>query len=164
MPLILNDKTSHYKRNESPIEEFEWFSSITLAHMPQAEHLQFNLMKLQPGKFSYPYHFHHHAEEVFVIIKGEVTLRTVKGMEIVKQGDVIFFEKGPKGAHQLFNHSEEECQYLDLSTQLGFDVCEYPDSEKINLLPERIISKKGEASNYYDGEDGVLEKWIELNR
>ncbi|MCK8060647.1 MULTISPECIES: cupin domain-containing protein [unclassified Fusibacter] len=164
MPLIINEKNSHYKKNDSPIGEFEWFSSIKLAHMPQSEHLNFKLMKLQPGKFSYPYHFHHNAEEVFVILSGEATLRTHKGMEIVSQGDVIFFEKGPKGAHQLFNHSEGECQYLDLQTNLGFDVCEYPDSEKVNLLPDREIVHKGKSANYYDGEEAVLEKWIELNQ
>ena len=51
-----------------------------------------------------------------MIISGCATLRTPNGLEIVKSGDLIFFEKGKTGAHQLYNHTTETCIYLDIRT------------------------------------------------
>ncbi len=52
----------------------------------------------------------------------------------VKEGDIVFFEIGPEGAHQLYNHTGEPCRYLDIRTEAGLDICEYPDSDKINII------------------------------
>ena len=61
-------------------------------------------------------------------------LRTPDGFAEVNKNDVIFFEKGPSGAHQLYNHSDSAQVYLDIRTTVGVDICEYPDSNKINIL------------------------------
>jgi hypothetical protein len=50
----------------------------------------------------------------------------------LSEGDIVFFEMGEKGARQLYNHTEQPCRFLDMQTNNGIDVCEYPDSEKIN--------------------------------
>ena len=97
-----------------------------------------------------------------MIISGAATLRTPKGLETVESGDLIFFEKGETGAHQLYNHTEDPCVYLDVRTFIGFDVCEYPDSNKINLLPMDEIFDKGAQLNYFDGEENVQDKWKEI--
>jgi hypothetical protein len=39
------------------------------------------------------------------------------------------------------------------------DVCEYPDSGKINILPNQEIYQTRDRVNYYEGEDKVREKW-----
>jgi len=41
------------------------------------------------------------------------------------------------------------------------DVCEYPDSGKINILPGMDIFRKDAKVPYYTGEEGVREKWPE---
>jgi uncharacterized cupin superfamily protein len=97
-----------------------------------------------------------------MIISGAATLRTPEGLEIVESGDLIFFEKGETGAHQLYNHTAEPCVYLDIRTFIGYDVCEYPDSNKIFLAPFYEIFDKDAQLNYFDGEDRVQDKWKEV--
>jgi uncharacterized cupin superfamily protein len=97
-----------------------------------------------------------------MIISGIATLRTPNGLEIVENGDLIFFETGETGAHQLYNHTEEPCVYLDIRTFSGFDVCEYPDSNKINLIQSIESSEvfdKNSQVNYFDGEENIRDKW-----
>jgi uncharacterized cupin superfamily protein len=99
-----------------------------------------------------------------MIVEGEATLRTPKGLEVVKSGDVIFFEKGEAGAHQLYNHTQKPCVYLDIRTFVGHDICEYPDSNKIFIIPTAEIFSKNSGVGYFDGEENILEKWKELER
>jgi uncharacterized cupin superfamily protein len=95
-----------------------------------------------------------------VILKGQISLRTPDGFKILSEKDIAFFEKGPNGAHQLFNHSKEDCTYLDLRSKKDLDICEYPDSDKINVMGKDIsISLKGKKVDYFYGEDQVKEKW-----
>ena len=88
-------------------------------------------------------------------------LRSPAGFAEVNKNDVIFYEKGPKGAHQLFNHSDSSCIYLDLRTTFGVDVCEYPDSKKINILPYQEIYESSAKVDYYKDEENVKAKWPE---
>ena len=97
-----------------------------------------------------------------MILSGSATLRTPKGLEVVTNGDLIFFEKGETGAHQLYNHTTEPCIYLDIRTFIGHDICEYPDSNKIFLVPSYEIFNKDTQVNYFDGEENIQEKWKEL--
>jgi uncharacterized cupin superfamily protein len=94
-----------------------------------------------------------------MVISGAATLRTPNGLEIVESGDLIFFEKGEAGAHQLYNHTGAPCVYLDVRTFIGYDVCEYPDSNKILLAPLDEIFDKNAQLNYFDGEENVRDKW-----
>jgi uncharacterized cupin superfamily protein len=87
-------------------------------------------------------------------------------LEIVETGDLIFFETGQTGAHQLYNHTEEPCVYLDIRTFIGFDVCEYPDSNKINLIQstsDEVFGKNSQL-NYFDGEENVQDKWKQIGK
>lgn len=75
----------------SSIPEFAWHTSERLASLAGAEQLVFDLRSLDPDKFSFPYHFHHNAEELFVLLEGKALLRTPKGIEEVHAGDLLFF-------------------------------------------------------------------------
>jgi uncharacterized cupin superfamily protein len=93
-------------------------------------------MSLDPGKYSYPYHFHRNPEELFVILLGKAILRKFNNKFVeIAENDILFFEMGQEGAHQLYNHTDKPCIYLDLRTINGVDICEYPDSGKIMILP-----------------------------
>jgi uncharacterized cupin superfamily protein len=159
MAQIFNEKTIPFHFEQSPIPEFNWHTSPDLTELVKSKHLQFDIRSLDPGKFSCPYHFHRNAEEIFVILSGLVTLRTPDEFKKLSVGDIIFFEMGPTGAHQLYNHTEQPCQYLDIRTNTGFDVCEYPDSGKVNILPFREIYRTEDRVDYYKEEDRVVEKW-----
>jgi len=162
MAKRFNKDNIEFKHSKSPIEAYAWLSSSNIASSIESKHMDMKVRILEADHFSYPYHYHHNAEEVFVVLEGEATLRTPEGLEIVKQGDVIFFEIGETGAHQLHNHTTHNFKYLDIRTVQGFDVCEYPDSNKVNILPDFKITEKGPARDYFDGEDNVREIWHSL--
>ena len=97
-----------------------------------------------------------------MIVSGSATLRTPNGLDVVNAGDLMFFEVGETGAHQLFNHTTEPCVYLDIRTYIGYDVAEYQDSNKIFIAPSREIFNKGTIVNYFEGERNIKEKWEQL--
>ena len=163
MATIFKPTEREFREDSGKIDNFRIFtdiSRITKGIKPQ--YLNFDMRQLNPGQFCAAYHYHRYAEELFVITSGSAMLRTPKGFEEVDSGDIIFFEAGETGAHQLYNHTEEPCIYLDIRTFIGYDVCEYPDSDKIFLLPSYEIFNKGSQANYFDGEENVKEKWRQI--
>lgn len=159
MPKIFNAAKTDFKVKKSRIPEFLWHTSPRLARLAGARQLEFDFRSLDPGKFSFPYHFHRAAEELFVMLSGEATLRSPEGFRKVAEGDVVFFEEGATGAHQLYNHGDAPCIYLDIRTTMGMDVCEYPDSGKINILPQMEVFDGKSTVDYYQGEENVSGKW-----
>ena len=97
-----------------------------------------------------------------MIISGSSTLRTSNGLEIVDTGDLIFFEMGETGTHQLYNHTTEICVYLDIRTFIGYDVCEYPDSNKLLLAPTFELFNKDSKLKYFEGEENIQSKWKQI--
>ena len=77
----------------------------------------------------------------------------------VVPGDMIFFKMGPTGAHQLYNHTQEKCIYIDIRTEAGIDICEYPDSGKVNILPANEIYEEKDRVDYFKGEENIKQKW-----
>jgi uncharacterized cupin superfamily protein len=148
-----------FELKQSPVPEFAWHTSPKLSETAQSRHLHFDMRQLDPDKVSYPYHFHRNAEEIFVILSGKAMLRTPDGCVELAQGDMVFFETGPSGAHQLFNHTQEKCRYIDIRTEAGIDVCEYPDSGKVNILPYQEIYETKDRVDYFKGEENVKDKW-----
>ena len=159
MAMIFKSGDLELEPNRAPIEHFSWKASSPLGELCKAKYLDFDIKSLVPGKFSYPYHLHRNAEELFVILDGKATLRSPEGFREVSRGDLIFFEEGPDGAHQLYNHGDAPCVYLDIRTRANIDVCEYPDSGKINILPARDIFEETSKVTYYTGEEGVRDQW-----
>jgi uncharacterized cupin superfamily protein len=163
MATILKSNQREFKENPNKIDNFRIFSDVSrIKKGVNPQHLNFDLRQLNPGQYCAAYHFHRYAEELFMIISGSATLRTPKGLEIVESGDLIFFEMGETGAHQLYNHTVAPCVYLDIRTFIGFDVCEYPDSNKIMLVPSYEIFDKNAQLNYFDGEENVRDKWRQI--
>ena len=163
MATILKTENREFKEDANKIDNFRILSDISrLKNGISPEYLNFDLRQLNPEQYSAPYHFHRYAEELFMIISGSATLRTPTGLDIVNAGDLMFFEIGETGAHQLFNHTTEPCTYLDIRTFIGHDVAEYPDSNKIFLAPSREIFKKDSTVNYFEGEENIKKKWEQL--
>jgi uncharacterized cupin superfamily protein len=114
--------------------------------------LNFDVRRLDPGELSSLYHFHRHAEELFMITEGTATLRTPDGLHILETGDIAFFGTGADGAHQLYNHSGEPCVYLDIRTFPGADIAEYPDSGRLLVVPTMERFDKSQSTGYFEGE------------
>lgn len=112
---------------------------------------------LPPGKITCPYHFHYAQEEMFVILEGEGALRVAGEMVPIRAGDVISIPPGPEYPHHIVNTSDAPLAYLSISTQETPEVCEYPDSGKVNAFAERriLIQRKADSLDYWDGEPGA---------
>lgn len=165
MATILKSNERKFEENPNKIDHFRIFTDISRNKKGvDPKNLNFDIRQLNPGQYSAPYHFHRYAEELFMIISGSATLRTPEGLEIVDSGDLMFFEMGEKGAHQLFNHTQEPCVFLDIRSYIGYDVCEYPDSNKILLAPSFEIFDKDAQPDYFQGERNIREKWEEIQR
>jgi Uncharacterized conserved protein, contains double-stranded beta-helix domain len=163
MATILKSSEREFRENPNKIDNFRLFTDISrIKKGINPQNLNFDLRQLNPGQYCAAYHFHRYAEELFMIISGSATLRTPAGLEIVKIGDLIFFEKGETGAHQLYNHTTEPCIYLDIRTFIGHDICEYPDSNKLFIVPTYEIFNKDSQVEYFDGERNIQEKWKEI--
>ena len=162
--IFKNDKIE-FKEDPNKIDNYRLFTaSPRLASVVNSRNLIFDLRLLNPGQFSFPYHFHRNAEELMMVISGSMTMRSPDGFEIIGKGDIVFIETGETGAHQFFNHSTEPCTYLDIRTLIGIDIVEYPDSDKINVMPAYETYEKKSKVNYFKGEENILEKWDKLTK
>lgn len=162
MAAVFNKDHVPYVLRRSPVPEFAWHTTEGLSRQLGSEHMKFEIRSLDPGMYSYPYHFHRNAEELFIVLSGRAKLRTPEGIVEIGEGDTAFFGIGPEGAHQLYNHTEEPCIYLDIRTERGLDVCEYPDSGKVNILPGQHVFQWADEVDYYQGERNVKEVWGKL--
>jgi uncharacterized cupin superfamily protein len=165
MATIFKNGKMEFKEDLNKIDNYRLFTaSPRLVSVVNSKNLIFDLRLLNPGQFSFPYHFHRNAEELMMIISGSMTMRSPDGFEIMTKGDIVFFEMGETGSHQFFNHSTEPCTYLDIRTLIGTDIVEYPDSGKLNVLPNYEVFEKSSKVDYFKGEEKTLEKWKELNK
>jgi uncharacterized cupin superfamily protein len=96
MPKIFNAKEISFEKRGSRIPEFLWHTSPRLAELSDAKYLQFDIRSLDPGKFSFPYHFHRAAEELFVILSGEATSAPPKDLKNYLKEMLSFSKKEPR--------------------------------------------------------------------
>jgi uncharacterized cupin superfamily protein len=130
--------------------------------IPPGHQLGVTLYELQPGQTQCPYHFHHGADELLLVLRGRPTLRTPDGERQLEPGDFAHFPKGPAGAHHVVNRTGEPARYVVGSTFASPEVCEYPDSGKMAAF-SREASSRGEQLrtvhrfddevDYFNGEE-----------
>jgi uncharacterized cupin superfamily protein len=145
MPKIFKLSEQNFTTRGAELPQFDMLSGARISKMAGAERMVFDFRKLPPGKYSFPYHFHHNAEELFYIVSGKCSLRTPEGV-----------------THQMFNHTDEPCVYLDIRTFDRVDVAEYPDSNKMTAMPPGKFFKQDSAVSYLTGEENVEEIWKNL--
>jgi uncharacterized cupin superfamily protein len=163
MPTIIKPENFEFRTDSTSLEDFGLKTLIPrLGAVSDSKHFVFDIRQLDPGKFSFPYHFHRNAEELIMVISGAMTLRSVDGFQIVNTGELVFFEIGETSAHQFYNHTHSLCAYLDIRTTVGMDITEYPDSGKINILPSWEVYEKNTRVEYNKGEENVREIWGRL--
>jgi uncharacterized cupin superfamily protein len=71
---------------------------------------------------------------------------------------MAFFPKGPDGAHQIRNDSDEPARVLMWSTVLVPTATAYPDSDKVGVWTgdkaENLMVRRSSGVDYWDGEGG----------
>ena len=152
---VFNLHGDEWNRNE---EREGWRSrDAWIGNRLGAELLGGSLYELDPGQRLFPYHLHHANEEWIVVVRGTPTLRTPDGEQELREGDVAVFRRGAEGAHQVANRSDAPVRVLMLSSKVNPEIVEYLDTGKVGTRDakgERILlSRAGEAVDYWDGED-----------
>ncbi len=113
------------------------------------------LYEAPPGEKLWPYHWELGCEEFLVVVSGTPTLRAPEGERELRAGDVVHFEQGPPGAHQLLNRSDTPFRILIGSTKSDTAVAGYPDSRKLYVTAPKFdvdVVVREEPVGYWDGE------------
>lgn len=120
----------HY---DEPRETLDGFTAYRarLGHQLRTERIGLSQWLIPAGQVAYPYHFHLAEEEVLILLKGSLALRTPAGWQRLAEGDVVRFGVGEDGAHQLVNDSDQDVMFLAISTHGQPDVVIYPDEGKL---------------------------------
>jgi uncharacterized cupin superfamily protein len=123
--------------------------------------LSASVWELEPGSTQSPYHYHHGGEELLIVLRGTPTLRSPDGERELREGEVVHFPRGPEGAHQLSNRTDEAVRYVIAAALPTPEIVEYPDSGKIASMartettaggPLFTINRLADAVEYFDGE------------
>lgn len=109
------------------------------------------LLRIPPGQTPYPYHLHSAQWELYHVLSGRGLVRHEQGTTAIASGDAFVFKPGE--AHQLRNESAEDLVVLVVADNPIGESCYYPDSKKwLVRSPERRLLR-GEALDYFDGEE-----------
>jgi uncharacterized cupin superfamily protein len=133
-----------------------------ISHQVGAKMLSFDVTEVPPGKRAFPFHSHHANEEFFFITEGQGTLRFGGDEFPVDAGDIIACPSGgPEVAHQLINTGTTLLRYLALSTNIGTDVNQYPDSGKSGVVAgyEPGMRMQDVTFGGFFPEDGRIDYW-----
>ena len=153
-----NVLTDGWDEDPHPLEG--WLSNSKWL-IGRGHELGLSVYELPPGQTQSPYHFHHGEDELIVVLRGRPTLRTPDGERELAEGDFVHFPRGPSGAHQVWNASDEPARYLVASSTASPEVVEYPDSGKV-LAAARAdangegrlwtMHRRSDAVDYIEGE------------
>jgi uncharacterized cupin superfamily protein len=136
----------------------EGFRAGRLRLGPQvgAEQTGTTVYELPPGQAVCPYHYEYGEEEWVLVLAGRPTLRTPEGTEELAPLDVVFFTRGPAGAHQLWNATDETVRVLMWSPVVYPTATAYPDSDKVGVWTgdksEDLMSVRSSGVDYFHGE------------
>ena len=115
-----------------------------------------SMSEVEPGSKLWPYHTHHANEEWVIVLRGEPTLRTPEGEQVLEEGDVVCFPRGKDGAHQIINGTDSPIRVLMLSSMIDLDVVEYLDTGKVWATSAEghiMFARPGPTLEYWEDED-----------
>jgi uncharacterized cupin superfamily protein len=109
------------------------------------------IMRIPPGKIPYPFHAHSAQWEFYYVLSGRGEVRDKDSTTPIEPGDALIFP--PEEAHTFRNDgSEDLLLFLVADNPIG-ESAYYPDSKKwLVRSPERRLLR-GDALDYYDGEE-----------
>ena len=116
-----------------------------------------SVYELPPGESICPYHYEHGEEEWLIVLDGRPSVRHPEGTDQLEPWDVVFFPRGPDGAHGVRNETDSTVRVLMYSTVRYPTATVYPDSDKIGIWTggdrsDDLITTRSSAVDYYHGE------------
>jgi uncharacterized cupin superfamily protein len=86
-----------------------------------------NLLRLPPGAWSSQRHWQTASDEFVYVLRGEVTLVTDAGAELLREGDAAGFKAADPDGHCLQNRSDADALVLEIGTRIADDAAHYAD-------------------------------------
>jgi uncharacterized cupin superfamily protein len=119
-----------------------------------AEMLAASLVVLEEGQAVCPYHAELIEEEWLVVLVGTPTVRTPAGEQVLEEGDVLCFPRGPEGAHRIANVASAPARVLIVAERAQLAATVYSDSDKIGIYGRdlRLLFRRSDQRDYWDGE------------
>jgi uncharacterized cupin superfamily protein len=109
------------------------------------------MARVPPGSALCPYHSHSAQWEFYHVISGNGVVRYDGGRTEIGPGDAFLFK--PNEPHQIINDRGEDLTlYIVADNPVG-ESCHYPDSAKWAVKAPAYRIMRGEALDYYDGEE-----------
>lgn len=126
-----------------------------IAEQLGTEHLGLSVYELEPGQ-SMVFHYHLQNEEILVVLRGTLTLRTPDGERELSEGDAAVFPRGERGAHAYENRGSTVARALVIGELNGPNVSVYPDTNEIGIFdaPHRRDRRFGARFRLDDAQSG----------
>jgi uncharacterized cupin superfamily protein/glyoxylase-like metal-dependent hydrolase (beta-lactamase superfamily II) len=113
--------------------------------------LGYHMRRLLPGNVWPAYHYETGEEELFLVWKGTMKVRTPQGRFPLAPGDLVAMPTGPAHAHQFVNDGAEPCDFFCLGVNRPQSLAYYPDTGKI------MVSERDEQYRVADRRDDYWE-------
>jgi uncharacterized cupin superfamily protein len=105
------------------------------------------MLRIPPGKTSFPYHRHHGEEEVVFVVSGSGVVE-IEGVDYpITAGDFLGFPAAAGTAHQIRNDGSDDLVYLTVGEHNPLEVAEFPRLHK-------YLVRIGPKTSVFDAEDG----------
>lgn len=146
----------HRAELEADTDEPDGYRAPSAAIAPAigAARLAGTVALLRAGESLCPYHYELGEEEWLLVLEGTPSVRTPPGTDTLEPGDVVCFPRGPDGAHKIFNAAAAPARVIVISEHADVASAVYEDSDKIGVFATgvRLLFRRGEAVDYWDGE------------
>lgn len=119
--------------NDPPAVGTDGILTARVAEAAGAEHLGASVYHLNPGD-EMVFHYHVQREELLVVLEGRLSLRTAAGWEELREGEVVAFPRGERGAHGYRNNGNRPARVLMVSEMNAPNVSVYPDSNQVGVF------------------------------
>jgi len=113
--------------------------------------LGYHMRRLLPGNVWPAFHYETGEEELFLVWKGTMKVRTPQGLFPVGPGELVAMPTGPAHAHQFVNDGTEPCEIFCLGVDRAQSLAFYPDTNKI------MVSERGEIYRVADRREDYWE-------
>lgn len=156
------DELDYRNERDERVEQPPQYHSVDaeVGSVIGARRLGYRVNTLAPGQRFCPLHAHARSEEMFFVLDGAPSIRTLSGTIRCRKGDFIAFPVGEAGTHQLLNESDAPATVLLLGREDKVESCYYPDSDKLLVEMakpyakgrESLIVRGSPELDYFDGE------------
>jgi uncharacterized cupin superfamily protein len=129
-----------------------------------AEHLGMSVYELRPGE-GMVFHYHLQREELLVVLRGTLALRTGGGWRDAREGEIVAFPRGERGAHGYENRTSDRVLVAVISEQNAPNISVYPDTNEIGIFdaarrPERRFGALFRVDDAVSGYGGGAAKIV----